>query len=159
MSLKSTPSPSIQLCLPSSTFWNTGLYLSWAQHQSWSQSLFKVHPPPNIADISGQYWHHWSNSGLHLDTTLTQVSSRLCTSWIDWLNEAGGVGIAVLPILEEVRKNLLKCQNRPKRMNEKHLQWASRENDDVYKKGSINPMSYEVMNKLKNQLKFWWRID
>ena len=31
----------VYLC---STLWNTGPYLLWAQHQSWNQSPFKLHP-------------------------------------------------------------------------------------------------------------------
>ena len=30
------------------TLWNTGLYLLWAQHQSWSQSPFELQPSPTL---------------------------------------------------------------------------------------------------------------
>ena len=71
MSLKSSPSSSVQLHPPSSTFWNTGPYLLWAQHQSWSQSPFELHPSLIITNISSHHWHRQSNSNLCSGMTLT----------------------------------------------------------------------------------------
>ena len=89
------------LCLPSSILWNTGPYLLWVQHQSWSQSLFKLHPSPIIADITGHFWHCWSNSNLHTGTTLTGAPNRvgvievLIVRCSDAWPDAWGLGVAI----------------------------------------------------------------
>ena len=49
-------------CLPSSLLWNTGLYLLWVQHQSWSQSPFKLHhhrsSPTSPIQIQSPFRHN-----------------------------------------------------------------------------------------------------
>ena len=67
-----------QLRLPLSLLWNTGPYLLWAQHQSWSQSLFELrHHWSSLTslvntDNTDHHRQHRSKSDPHSGTTLTR---------------------------------------------------------------------------------------